>query len=263
MVLVEPEAGNALSLMSATKNLGIVSLEEKYGIEAVDAPGNTVYRYASEYNVGDQELLWFLNGELQCPVAGDYTETDYRTITEDAALVAEDRLIGMSLSRKIASLGGVDYIDRPPAGAGAGPYTLSGSLYTADDLYVFLNGVLQREGAAYDYVADITNNQFTFNAAPVAGSTIVAIVIRPGYAGYLRREVYDQGPFPGTFNLTGDAVNFNQYEALLFINGQLQSPNHDFDFTATDTVNVTRTVPGTNDVQVVIYKKAIPCGWRE
>jgi len=252
---------SSIGAASGSLQFGVRALIEQLGLEALNAPTNTIYRFTDAYNAALETLLLFKNGVLQDTTAVDYIETDDRTITVAPALLAADRLNGIVISDTIG-YGGLDGVDRPPAGAGVGPYTVSTAFGDSDELFVWLDGILQHDGVALDYQSDVANNQFTFNAA-IGGAVVVCAVVRAGVQGLLSREVFTaQGPFPANVVIADD-IDRNNEALLVFINGQLQAENTDYEIRGITTVAITRTILGaTHTVTVVRLASSQPQKWR-
>lgn len=241
---------------------GMRSLIEQLGNEAVNMPANTIYRFSDAYNSSLGTLLWFRNGNIQDITAADYVETDQRTITMAAAMLAADRLNGIVISDN-TGLGGLLGVDRPPAGALVGPYTSTSPFSQGIELFVWLNGLLQVDNVAEDYVSDPPNSQFTFNAAIPGLSTIVSAVIQLGAQGLISRETFlAQGPFPGAVALA-NAIDRNEENVLVFIDGELQAENFDYILTTPNNLQVTRPLVGANHtVEVIRIAASAPQRWR-
>lgn len=239
---------------------GVRALIEQLGNEAVDAPNNQVYRFGPGYNPQFGYLLWFRNGILQDTTGGDYAETDARTITMVANMLNLDRMLGISIGLDVGG-GGLLVVDRPPAGAGAGPYTTTQNFVASDNLFVWLNGILQIDNALVDYVS-APPNQFTFNAPPPPGP-IVSAIIPTGARGLISRETFlNQGPFPAILPVV-NTLDKDNNAILVFINGQLQAENFDYVITGVNTINITRVIPGaTHSVVVVQIAKSAETEWR-
>lgn len=245
---------------SLISEYGARALFEQHGNDALNAPTNTIYRFPDGYNPTLARLLVFKNGLLQDVTAGDYTETDSRTVTMDAALVDIDMLLGLEIFRDIG-YGGLKCADRPPIGAVPGPYTVTQTFADKQELLVFLNGLLLTEGALKDYIAAIPN-QFTLNVIPI-GPVLVALVLSLGDQGlHFREDFANQGPFPGNV-VTVNTLDNDLDTILVFLNGQLQSINYDYIITGPNTVRFTKTVLGANhDVSVIAVAASHPAKWR-
>ena len=250
-------------LSGGAREYGVRALYEQFGNEALDAPANTIYRFPPAYNPVLADLLWHRNGVLQDLTGGIYAETDARTVTMAGAMLNADRMLGLSIGADIGK-GGLVSVDRPPAGAGQGPYTVTGLFTDEEELYVFLNGVLQLEGAANDYQADVANNQFTFNALPVIlpADVIVAVVIKRGEQGQQWRERQVTGAFPGAIAVVND-MDREQDCILLYLNGVLLSETFEHDVTGINAINVTAVAGAPNDIEIVSIRYSQPPEWRQ
>lgn len=253
--LITPSVG----ALSNIGNHGVRALVEQLGIEALNVPLNSIYRFFPGFNAPNGNALYFRNGILQDTTGGDYVETDDRTITTAIAMLNLDRLLAMSIGQNIG-FGGLIVVDRPPAGVAPGPYTTSVNYGIGPQLFVFRNGLLQSEGALLDYVITAPN-QFTFNA--VIPGVVIAVAIQSGGQGLQSRQALNnQGPFPGPAVLPAN-VDYENNAVLVFINGQLQSMNFDYTINPPNTINVTRIIPGAiNRVDVIEIVKSQHLLWR-
>lgn len=57
-------------------------------------------------------------------------------------------------------------------------FTMVAGLVASDVLDVYVNGLIQREGASFDYTTDFVNDRVEFNTAPLSGATIMLRRIR-------------------------------------------------------------------------------------
>lgn len=235
---------------------GIRSVIEQLGLEALDAPLNTRFRMADGYNAPLGTLLVYRNGVLQDTTAGDYVENDDRTVLFAANLLAPDRVLMLAVVPDRGD-GGLVVVDRPPANVGL-VYTMS-QLYTAaTELMVFVNGLLQIDGVHY---VSGPPNQFTLLAPPAPPGVVVAVIITRGEEGLEWRETFPAiGVFPAFVPLV-NTVDKDRHEVFVYINGQLQAENFDYELVSTG-VNVTRVIPGANDIEVVAIKACHPSKWR-
>lgn len=119
-----------------------------------------------------------------------------------------------------------------------------------DGIQLYLDGVLQREGAGFDYTTNPVTGRVTFTPALTAGVTITLYKVRKDAINGYRREDFDtlsnQVVFP-FIHEDGDELN-------VYLNGILQRPGGAYDYipnAATDTITFTATVPAGNRVTVI------------
>lgn len=235
---------------------GIRSLIEQLGNEALNAPLNTRFRIADGYNAPLATLMLFRNGILQDTTAGDYTENDDRTVIFAENLWPVDRVLSLAVVPDRGD-GGLVVIDRPPANVGL-VYTMSQLYAVGAELLVFVNGLLQIDGVHYNSAPP---NQFTLLAPPAPPGVVVAVIITRGEEGLEWRETFPAfGVFPAFVPLV-NMVDKDRHEVVVYINGQLQAENFDYELVSTG-VNVTRVIPGLNDIEIVAIKACHPSQWR-
>ena len=257
--------GGALAdlLSGGARQYGVRSLFEQFGNEAMNRPWNFIYRFPDGYNAGAGELLWHRNGILQDLTGGMYTETDDRTITIVKGMLDADRMLGISISEDIGK-GGLACVDRPPPGAGQGPYTVSGLFSDEVELFVYLNGVLQLEGAGNNYIADLANNQFTFEAGTVIWpiDTIIAVVVRRGEQGQVFRERQVIGACPLALPIA-NTIDRDQETTLVYLNGVLLHETFEHNIVTPTDINILAVAAAPNDIEIVSIRNSQPPQWRQ
>ena len=235
---------------------GLRFLYEQLGHEAIDSPNNQIYRIPDGYNA-PLGLLWlFRNGLIQDITTGDYAENDDRTVIFTPNLAAMDRIkaIGIVDDR---DYGGMLCVDRPPGNVGL-LYTLTQNYNAGFELFVWQNGLKLIETSHYTLNPP---NQFSLLALPPPGSTIVASIVTQGNEGMQWRETYTgMGAFPAMVP-TVATIDKHKDEILVFINGQLQAENFDYEVLSTG-INVTRAIVGPNDIEIIAIKACHPGQWR-
>lgn len=122
-----------------------------------------------------------------------------------------------------------------------------------DNLVVYVDGVLQREGVSYDYTTDPeagTAGQVIFTTGRSSGETISIFKVREEAAsGYRRQDTFTtstQTVFP--------FVHDSGTRMLVYKNGILQREGGAYDYTTSpdsDTVTFTASVPSGNLVSIV------------
>lgn len=257
--------GGALAdlISGGARQYGVRALHEWFGNDALDAPLNTIYRFPYAYKPGEAVLFWHRNGVLQDLTGGIYAETNARTVTMAAGVDDQDRVLGLSVAANIGKGGLVGTPDRPPAGAGQGPYTVTGAFTDEEELYVYRNGVLQLEGVGNNYVADVPNNQFTFEAGTVIlpADVIVSAVIKRGEQGQQWRERQVTGAFPGVIAVVNDMDREHDC-ILLYLNGVLLSESFEYDVTGVNAIQVYAAAGAPNDVEIVAIRYSQNPEWR-
>lgn len=164
-----------------------------YGRADITATASqTVFDYS---HTATDELIVFLDGVLQRPGVGN----DY---TNDPAAGSAGQITFAS-----AMTGGeVVSVYKVRAEVASG-YTRQDTLTSADSqtvfpyvhdastkVQVYLNGILQREGGAYDYVTSSTTNTITFTTAITAGNLVTFITVEnpalTAVTGLMLEEAY-------------------------------------------------------------------------
>lgn len=251
---------------SDIRQFGARSLFEQLGNEALNAPANTQYRFPDGFNAGLNTLLvWLaaagsLGGVGQRSGGVHYTETNDRLITYAAPPANSDRLTMLSIASNLG-FGGLACVNRPPAGAGAGPYTVTQNFASANELFVLHGGLLNRSSGALPQYNVALPNQFTFTAIPALN--IVAFVLRSGPQGLISRStLLNQGAFPG--NVTSPvALDHKSNCILVFLDGLLLSENYDYTITTTTNIAISLVVAGANHVvQIVQIAASKAPNWR-
>lgn len=124
---------------------------------------------------------------------------------------------------------------------------------STDDLMVYVNGILQRPGATYNYTNDATASTVTFTAGRTVGDKITIFKVRTNaITGYRRQEYYTTG------NQTVFAFGFDADTQLqVYKNGILQREGGSYDYTLqpdNDTVTFNVTVPINNLVTILVVE---------
>lgn len=120
-----------------------------------------------------------------------------------------------------------------------------------DNLLVWIDGVLQREGGSYDYTADAATNTITLNTPAVGTETLTVYKIRADdITGFVRTD--------WLVGLGGQAVFAFAHEEdtqlQVYRNGILQREGGSHDYIssyAADTVTFTSTIPQNDTVTII------------
>jgi len=239
---------------------GLRALIEQYGIEAIDNPLNTNYRYIDGYQAGRGYFNLYRNGLWQYNTI-DYNEYGSTEFTMLVAMLNRDRLNGISIGLN-QGLGGLRCVDRPPAGVWPN-YTTSQPFQYIDELLIFVGSQLQIP--TVDYTITPPNTFTLLNPLPPGALVEVAIISR-GVQGLAFRESFAAfGAFPAAVPMANDPDK-SQHENLIFINGQLQAENTDYQIGViggVGTLNVTRFIPGVNDIEIIGIRASNPSKWRD
>jgi len=126
---------------------------------------------------------------------------------------------------------------------------------STDDLIVFVDGILQRPGASYDYVASTTagsggTGAVTFNSGLTAGETVSIYKIRStSITGFTRSDILT------TASQQVFAFAFDENTRLqVYKNGILQREGGSYDYTLqhlSDTVTFNSALPSGNLVTII------------
>lgn len=121
---------------------------------------------------------------------------------------------------------------------------------STEDLVVFVDGVLKREGLSYDYTSDATTNTVTFTSTFAGTETVTIYKLRtaslPGYNRYDVVTTGSQTVFPFTH---GDDA-----QMLVYLNGILQRYGGSYDYINdpdSDTVTFTSPITAGNLVTII------------
>lgn len=122
-----------------------------------------------------------------------------------------------------------------------------------DELMVYVNGVLKRPGATYDYTNDPSAGTVTFTAARTADDKVTIYKVRTNaITGYRRQEFFTTGN-QTVFGFAFDADT----QLQVYKNGILQREGGSYDYTlqpANDTITFNATVPASNLVTVIVVE---------
>jgi hypothetical protein len=125
-----------------------------------------------------------------------------------------------------------------------------------DELLVYNNGLLQREGATYDYTKSNTTGSLstgavTFNSGLTVGDTVSIYKIRADdITGYTRTDTVVPAGGQAVFPFVHDADTSLQ----VYRNGLLQRDGGSYDYTTSptsNTVTFTSTIPAADTVSIL------------
>lgn len=121
---------------------------------------------------------------------------------------------------------------------------------STDDLMVYVNGVLKRPGAIYDYTNDASAGTVTFTAGRTVGDKVTIFKVRTtAITGYVRSDTFTSAPqavFPFVFD--------ENTKLQVYKNGILQREGGSYDYTLqpdNNTITFTSTVTANNLVTIL------------
>lgn len=165
----------AASELRGEPGLNIGSVAQPIFSQRLDvtlSTANQVIPY--DFNTGDNVLV-YKNGVLLIDT------TDYTATATSGAVVGNVTMVGGTAGQKVTIFrvrAGLDTnFTRFDYVTPSFQSNFAANFDEADTVIVYLNGVLQRVGAAYDYILDATNNIVIFNASLAAGNKVSIIVI--------------------------------------------------------------------------------------
>ena len=123
----------------------------------------------------------------------------------------------------------------------------------SDELIVYVNGVLKRPGALYDYTTDPATDTVTFTAARTLNDKVTIFKVRTNaITGYRRQDFFTTG------NQTVFGFGFDEDTQLqIYKNGLLQREGGSYDYTLqpdNDTITFNSTIAANNLVSVVVIE---------
>jgi hypothetical protein len=131
-------------------------------------------------------------------------------------------------------------------------FSVSGG-YVANNLNVYLNGVMLRKGTE---VTVTSGSTFTVTTAPPSGSLIDAIGVSALLANGINTIVSQQFTANGTANSFTVSGGYMPNQILVFLNGVKQIPGTDVTITSGNTVNFAVTPANTYVVDVYGYQSS-------
>ena len=139
--------------------------------DTVATSGQTVITYAHD---STDELLVYVNGVLKRS-GGSYdyqSSASANTVTFNSGLSTND-LVSIYKIRATAITGFTRTDTVTVSSQNVFPF-----VHTSETvLQVYKNGVLQREGGSFDYIASAANDRVTFNSAIASGNTVSIITV--------------------------------------------------------------------------------------
>jgi len=182
---------------------------------------------------------------------GTYTSTETGWIT----LASMDSIRGTP-GKDLGDIGAPIMYSRQDTIATAGQTIFDYYQLSTDELLVYKNGLLQREGSSYDYTKSHTTGSLstgavTFNSGLTVGDTVSIYKIRADdITGYTRADTVVPTGGQAVFPFTHDADTSLQ----VYRNGLLQREGGSYDYTTSptsNTVTFTSTIPAADTVSIL------------
>ena len=193
---------------------------------------------------GPVEMRRDLGGDIQFRI-GEYEDANDGW----TSLVAASELRGTP-GLVVGEIGEPVLYGRYDVTATAGQTNVTYSFENTDALLVYVDGILQVEGASYDYTLDALTNTITFTAALVGGETVSVYKVRRGaISGYTRVDTetaVTQAVFP--------FVHDEDTKLIVYLNGILQREGGGYDYVTspeTDVVTFNSAVAPGNTVTIL------------
>lgn len=241
---------------------------QNYGSSSnISTEFENVVRYLNAAELGNKtvgELLAQIfdeNGDFDGPielrkdVSGGI---QYRVGNWDTADEGWDTIVALSDIRgepgaDLGWVGAPIFHSRADYVATAGQTDFSYAHASTDELMVYLNGVLRRPGALYDYTNDPAAGTVTFVAARSVGDKITIYKVRTNaITGYRRQDYWTTG------NQTVFGFGFDEDTQLqVYKNGLLQREGGLYDYTLqpdNDTITFNQTIAANNLVTIVVIE---------
>lgn len=243
---------------------------QNYGSSGnINTEFETLIRYLNAAELGDNtvgELLGKIfdaDGNWSGPVEfrkDSSAGIQYRIGTySDASLgwqtlVTLDEIRGAA-GQQSSEIGAPIFYARQDSAATSGQTEFDYAFVATDELLVYVNGVLQQEGALNDYTKSTTggstsNGSVTFNSAVTTGQVVSIFKVRAtSITGYTRSDTVTtatQINFPFTFDVNT--------KLQVYKNGILQREGGTFDYTSIPAQNVIQFntgVPAGNTISII------------
>ena len=226
-------------------------------------------RYLNAAELGNKtvgELLGSIfddNGDFDGPIefqkdqSGDiqYRIGEYDNTSEGwQTLVSADEIRGTP-GRDVGDIGAPIFYGRADYVATAGQTAFDYAHVASDTLLVYVNGILKRPGALYDYTSDAVGGTasagvVTFNAGLSLNDRVSVFKVRStAITGYNRTDTYTSAPqavFPFVFE--------EDTKLQVYKNGILQREGSSYDYTTqpdNNTITFTSTVAANNLVTII------------
>lgn len=230
----------------------------------INAEFENVVRYLNAAELGDKtlgellETIFDSDGAWKGPIelrndssagiqyrVGEYDSTDegWKTLATIASLRG-------TAGQNVGELGAPILFSRQDTVATAAQTVVSYAFAEDDELLVYVDGVLKREGSSYDYTVDADDNEVTFTSGLSEDEVVTIYKIRTSsITGYTRDDTVttaSQTVFP--FVHEEDTV------LQVYKNGILQREGGSNDYVtnaSSDTVTFTSAVPSGNTVTII------------
>jgi hypothetical protein len=223
-----------------------------------------IVRYVNSAEIGDKtigELLKQIfndSGEFDGPVEfrydaaagfqyriGEYVEQEEGWIT-----IADPEVLKGNPGTNIGTIFSPVFFGRVDYTATGGQTNFTITLDADEDVLVWVNGLLKREGALYDYVKDEANDRVTFNSGLLLNDKVSISKVRTDAVnGYVRQDTVATGG-----QVVFAFVHSEDDELLVYRNGILQREGGGYDYTAspaTDTITFTSGLTNGDLVTII------------
>lgn len=230
----------------------------------INAEFENLIRYLNSAELGEKtlgellETIFDSDGEWKGPIefrndssAGiQYRVGSYDSAEEGWTTLATIASLRGTAGQNVGELGAPILFSRQDTVATAGQTVVSYSYADGDELLVYVDGVLKREGSSNDYTTDADDDEVTFTSGLSAGEVVTIYKIRTSsITGYTRSDTVttaSQTVFP--FVHDEDTV------LQVYKNGILQREGGSNDYVTSasqDTVTFTSAIPSGNTVTVI------------
>lgn len=241
---------------------------QNYGSSSnISTEFENVIRYLNAAELGNKTI-----GELMAQIFDDNGDFDgpielrkdvsggiqYRVGNWDTPDEGWDTIVALSDIRgepgaDVGVVGAPIFHGRADYVATAGQDVFSYAHLASDELMVYVNGVLRRPGALYDYTSDPVAGTVTFIAARSLNDKVTIYKVRTNaITGYRRQDFWTTG------NQTVFGFGFDADTQLqIYKNGLLQREGGSYDYTLqpdNDTITFNAAVPANNLVTVLVVE---------
>jgi hypothetical protein len=226
-----------------------------------------VIRYLNSAELGNKTIgellaqIFDTNGDFDGPVELRKDTSggiQYRVGNWDAPNDGWQTILSLSEIRgepgsDVGTLGAPIFHSRQDYIATAAQTIFSYAHAASDELLVYVNGVLRRPGAIYDYTSDPTAGTITFTAGRTVNDKVTVFKVRStAITGYRRQDYFTVG------NQTVFGFDFEaDTQLVVFKNGILQREGGSYDYTLqpnNNTVTFNATIPASNLVSIVVVE---------
>lgn len=204
---------------------------------------STIFDSAGTWN-GPIEMQLDSSAGIQYRV-GSYsdTTTGWTTIVPLSSLKGAD-------GTTVGTIGSPIMHSRSDAVATSGQTVFPYAHESTDELLVYVNGVLKRTGASFDYQSSSTNNTITFNSGLTTGNLVTVYKIRAtSITGFTRQDTVTTSS-QNVFNFVHDSDTVLQ----VYKNGVLQREGGSFDYLASsinNSVTFNSAIASGNTISII------------